>query len=54
MLLAATAIASATLLQNQGVDFAQSFYVGRPRPGAELQAGEAPPPAAGDLRRSHI
>jgi diguanylate cyclase (GGDEF)-like protein/PAS domain S-box-containing protein len=41
------------LLQSQGVDYAQGFYVGRPRPAAELELGGTPPPA-GDLRRSHI
>jgi diguanylate cyclase (GGDEF)-like protein len=35
------------LLQTQGVDFAQGFYVGRPRPAAELAVGSAPPPVGG-------
>src|SRR5436190_2414845 len=34
------------LLQSQGVDYAQGFYVGRPRAAAELEPG-TPPPADG-------
>ncbi len=41
------------LLQNQGVDYAQGFYVGRPRPAVELEVGGSPPPAGGsELRQS--
>src|SRR4051812_4564341 len=41
------------LLQSQGVDFAQGFYVGRPRPAAEIEAAGSPPPAGGsELRQS--
>jgi EAL domain-containing protein (putative c-di-GMP-specific phosphodiesterase class I) len=35
------------LLQGQGVDYAQGFYVGRPRPAAELEVVASPPPAGG-------
>jgi EAL domain-containing protein (putative c-di-GMP-specific phosphodiesterase class I) len=39
------------LLQSHGVDYAQGFYVGRPRPASELEpVGSAQP----GLRRSHI
>jgi diguanylate cyclase (GGDEF)-like protein/PAS domain S-box-containing protein len=31
------------LLQSQGVDYAQGFFVGRPRPAAELELGSLPP-----------
>jgi diguanylate cyclase (GGDEF)-like protein len=40
------------LLQSHGVDFAQGFYVGRPRPAAELETGSTLPPAGGELRQS--
>ncbi|HEY1357659.1 MAG TPA: EAL domain-containing protein [Thermoleophilaceae bacterium] len=42
------------LLQSQGVDYAQGFYVGRPRPAVELEvvSGTPPPAGGGELRQS--
>jgi len=39
------------LLQGQGVDYAQGFYVGRPRPASEIEGGSSPPPPEGSQLR---
>jgi len=39
------------LLQSQGVDYAQGFYVGRPRPVSAIEAADSSQPG---FRRSHI